>query len=124
MVPRVWRDGHEIDFSTWESNKIVRGEPIVAQEWSGGELSAKVSGKGMTIRADDRSADMSWNSIGETGMQDTPMPIKTRGLLPFPNPFDTSTVKSQVRSKSIFGIRMDSLYGHYFMDICLPDSTD
>ena len=92
VVARVWRDGHEIDFSSWESYEAVRGEPIVSQEWSGGELAAQVNGKGMTIRADDQSADISWSPIGETGMQDRPLPIKTQGLLPFPNPFDTSTV--------------------------------
>ncbi|MBD3376805.1 T9SS type A sorting domain-containing protein [candidate division KSB1 bacterium] len=93
VIPRVWRDGREVEFSLWESYEVVRGEPIVSQEWSGGELSAQVYGKGMTIRADDRSADIRWSPIGETGIQEIPLPIhKTEGPFPFPNPFDVSTV--------------------------------
>ncbi|MCC5838723.1 MAG: hypothetical protein JJT96_01260 [Opitutales bacterium] len=57
---RVWRDGAEVDFHTWDSYRVVEGEPIIHQTWGSGILRLTAGGEGMEIRVDPETADVAY----------------------------------------------------------------
>lgn len=60
VVPRVWRDDVEVDFSTWDSYRVVEGPKIIHQQWGGAALRAFAGSAGMKIRVDPLSADVAF----------------------------------------------------------------
>lgn len=64
-LPRVWRDGAEVDFSSWDSYRVVEGEPIVNQQWGSGTMSCFADNKGMAIVVDPQTADVEWRRLDD-----------------------------------------------------------
>lgn len=64
---RVWRDGEEVDFHTWDSYRVVAGEPIVHQEWGSGVMRLTANGQGMEIRVDPETADVDYFAVALGG---------------------------------------------------------
>ncbi|MBD3319548.1 MAG: hypothetical protein GF350_00460 [Chitinivibrionales bacterium] len=62
-ISRVWCDGNELDFSTWQSYHVVSGENIVEQNWGSAALTAQVGGKGIQIIVDRSSAEVEYRAI-------------------------------------------------------------
>lgn len=63
VIPRVWCDGNEIDFKTWNSYEVVYGERIVDQKWGSGILRAIVNGKGLEIIVEPEDASIRYKTI-------------------------------------------------------------
>lgn len=98
---RVWRDGEEVDFHSWDSYRVVEGEPIVHQEWGSGVMRLTAGGEGMEIRVDPETADVDYFQLshapvppafadwaedlpeGQRGAQDTPFNDGVTNLLRF-----------------------------------------
>jgi hypothetical protein len=57
---RVWRDGVEVDYATWDSYRVVEGEPIIHQEWGSGVMQVTAGGSGMEIRVDPDTAGVQY----------------------------------------------------------------
>ncbi len=70
VTPRVWRDGVEVDFSTWDSYRVVHGPEIIRQEWGSGVLRAMAGGEGMEIQVDPVTAEPHYFYIGDRGAYD------------------------------------------------------
>ncbi len=76
VVPRLWRDGGEVDYSTWDAYRVVRGEEIVRQEWGGDRLLMMAGGNGAEIRVDPATAEVSYYlAAPATGAAPTDNPV-------------------------------------------------
>lgn len=62
-LPKVWMDGKETDFMSWNSYEVIRGEKIIDQPWGGGQLTATVNGKGMQVTIDPETAEAAWRKV-------------------------------------------------------------
>jgi hypothetical protein len=66
VVPRLWRDGVEVDYSTWDAYKVVQGEEIVRQAWGGDRLLMMANGTGTEIRVDPVTANVTYYAATQT----------------------------------------------------------
>jgi hypothetical protein len=73
-VAKVWRDGQAVDFSSWDSYRVVAGEQIVQQVWGSAQMSAAANGKGVQISINPQSAEVQYRSVsGGVGAKRTTM---------------------------------------------------
>ena len=68
-LPRLWRDGLEVDFEAFDAYRVVSGKPLVHQGWGSGQLTA-VAGKsgqtkGLSITVSPETAQATYCRIDE-----------------------------------------------------------
>jgi hypothetical protein len=59
-LPRVWRDGKEIDFSSWDSYQVSHGFPLIQQKWGSGTLTARSDDHTLQIQIDPATAQVQY----------------------------------------------------------------
>lgn len=64
-IPRVWRDGEEIDFESWDSYQVSHGFPVIEQKWGSGILTARSAYRGLKIQIDPETAEATTTSLTE-----------------------------------------------------------
>jgi hypothetical protein len=57
---RLWGDGEFIDYHTWDSYRVVYGEPIIEQQWGSGTMKLQANGQGVQIRVDPVGAELEY----------------------------------------------------------------
>jgi hypothetical protein len=57
-LPRVWRDGEEVDFDTWDSYRVTHGFPLIEQKWGSGVLEARSNENRIRIQVDPETAEV------------------------------------------------------------------
>ncbi|MGC9450077.1 MAG: hypothetical protein ACP5I4_01405 [Oceanipulchritudo sp.] len=67
IVPRVWRNGVEEDFDTWEAYEVVYGFPVVHQAWGSGRLRMKTYAEDVEIVVDNTESTVEYLDWSGTG---------------------------------------------------------
>jgi hypothetical protein len=62
-LPRVWRDGEEVDFSSWDSYQVAHGFPLIEQKWGSGVLTARSAERGLRIQVDPDTAGVETRAV-------------------------------------------------------------
>lgn len=60
--PKVWHDGEEVDFNSWDSYKTVFGSPVVNQKWGSGCLELNSKQESVRICVDPDSGEVKFYS--------------------------------------------------------------
>lgn len=63
VLPRVWRDGVETDFASWDCYRVSFGDNIVDQRWGGGAVTMAAGGRKLRIKTDPATAVVDYEQL-------------------------------------------------------------